>query len=188
MFGIGLPELLIILVIALIVFGPKKLPDLAKSLGKGIAEFKKVTDEFKSTVESDLSGIENEFKDVKKDLTEVASQAEIQVGSEAAPPEPRPFANPFAASSSLVEDQDVKKDLTEVASQAEIQVTSEAAPPEPQLFANPFMARRSLVEDREKGKVETAEISEIAPSTIPAAQVTSPPKEEDPATPTKEPV
>ena len=54
MFGIGLPELLIILVVALIVFGPKKLPDLARSLGKGMAEFKKATDDFKSSVDNDL--------------------------------------------------------------------------------------------------------------------------------------
>ena len=41
MFGIGFQEMLIILVVVLIFFGPKRLPDLAKSLGKGIAEFKK---------------------------------------------------------------------------------------------------------------------------------------------------
>jgi len=47
MFGIGMPELLLILGLALIVLGPKKLPDLAKTLGKGLAEFRRATDELK---------------------------------------------------------------------------------------------------------------------------------------------
>ena len=61
MFGIGMPEMLLILAIALIVIGPKKLPDLAKSLGRAMREFKKATNEFKETMH-----IDSEMEDVKK--------------------------------------------------------------------------------------------------------------------------
>jgi TatA/E family protein of Tat protein translocase len=47
MFGIGMPELLLILAVALIVLGPKKLPELARALGKGLAEFRRATEELK---------------------------------------------------------------------------------------------------------------------------------------------
>jgi TatA/E family protein of Tat protein translocase len=50
MFGLGMQELLVILVIALIVVGPKKLPEVAKSLGRGLAEFKRTADEVSSSL------------------------------------------------------------------------------------------------------------------------------------------
>ena len=50
MFGLGMQELLVILVIALIVVGPQKLPDVAKALGRGLAEFKRTTEEFSSSM------------------------------------------------------------------------------------------------------------------------------------------
>jgi sec-independent protein translocase protein TatA len=50
MFGLGMQELLVILVIALIVVGPKRLPEIAKALGRGLAEFKRTTDEFSSSM------------------------------------------------------------------------------------------------------------------------------------------
>ena len=64
MFGIGMPEMLLILAIALIVIGPKKLPDLAKSLGRALREFKKATSELKESIELD-----SELKEVKKSFT-----------------------------------------------------------------------------------------------------------------------
>jgi sec-independent protein translocase protein TatA len=62
--SIGMPEMLVILVIALIVFGPRKLPELGKSIGKSLAEFKRASNELKSTLEEEIR-IE-EQKTVKK--------------------------------------------------------------------------------------------------------------------------
>lgn len=52
--SIGMPEMLVILVIALIIFGPRKLPELGKSLGKSLAEFKRASNELKSTLEEEI--------------------------------------------------------------------------------------------------------------------------------------
>ena len=55
MFGsLGMPELIVIFVIALIVFGPRKLPELGRSLGRGIAEFKKATNDLQSSLENEI--------------------------------------------------------------------------------------------------------------------------------------
>ena len=55
MFGsLGMPEIIVILVIALIIFGPRKLPELGRSLGRGIAEFKKATNELQTTLEREI--------------------------------------------------------------------------------------------------------------------------------------
>ena len=55
MFGIGLPEILVILVVALIVVGPSKLPELAKSLGKALNEFRRMADEVKDTIQEEVN-------------------------------------------------------------------------------------------------------------------------------------
>ena len=76
MFGIGMPELLLILAIALIVIGPKKLPDLAKSLGRAMREFKKATNEFKETIQidEDLTDVKKAFDGLGEDIKDSISQ------------------------------------------------------------------------------------------------------------------
>lgn len=65
MFGIGMPELLLILALALIVIGPKKLPDIARALGRGLAEFKRATDEMKNTFNEEVRTVETRDKLLK---------------------------------------------------------------------------------------------------------------------------
>lgn len=52
--SIGIPEMLVIFVIALVVFGPRRLPELGRSLGKAIAEFKRATNELQNTLEEEI--------------------------------------------------------------------------------------------------------------------------------------
>jgi TatA/E family protein of Tat protein translocase len=70
MFGIGMPELLLILVVALVIFGPKKLPDLARSMGRALNEFKRATRDLKDTIdiEDDVKDIRKPFDDAGADL------------------------------------------------------------------------------------------------------------------------
>jgi TatA/E family protein of Tat protein translocase len=82
MFNIGLPELLIIVAIALIVFGPNKLPELAKAFGRAMREFKKATEEVKESFEAETKDLE-EFKHTLTDETLLADLAE-----QISPPEP----------------------------------------------------------------------------------------------------
>ena len=65
---LGFSEMLVIFIVALLVFGPKKLPELGKSLGKGIREFKKATEELKSSWEDQVKDITTPLNEVKSDI------------------------------------------------------------------------------------------------------------------------
>jgi len=88
MFNIGLPELLIIVAIALIVFGPNKLPELAKAFGKAMREFKKATEEVKESFEAETKDLE-ELKDTLTQENLLADLGEeITTPAETAPMTP----------------------------------------------------------------------------------------------------
>ena len=76
MFGVGGPELLIICVVALIVIGPKKLPEMLKSLGKGMAEFKRVGNDVKSTLDDEVNKAESDSRKQEVDAELARRKAE----------------------------------------------------------------------------------------------------------------
>ena len=90
MFGIGMPELLLILGLALIVLGPKKLPELARALGKGMAEFRRATDELKE----EFRQLERDTDDSAAAVTPAEEPAPAQeAAAEPVPHDPQPTPN-----------------------------------------------------------------------------------------------
>ena len=81
MFGLGIPELIVIFVIALVVFGPKKLPELGKSIGRAMAEFKKASEDFQDSVRAEMREVEREAS-VKEDIKRI--EASVQDVTKAA--------------------------------------------------------------------------------------------------------
>jgi len=68
MFDIGMPEMIVIFIVALLVLGPKKLPEVAKALGKGLAEFKKTLQDVKESVGDEFKESTSEIRDVVTDV------------------------------------------------------------------------------------------------------------------------
>src|SRR5262245_55378361 len=95
--NLGFSEMLIIFIVALLVFGPKKLPELGKSLGKGIREFRKATDELKSSWQDQVKDIQAPLNDVKKDIHDMGRDLQgdfyKHLESETSEQTPAPEAN-----------------------------------------------------------------------------------------------
>ncbi len=110
MFGLGMPEILLILAIALIVIGPKKLPDLAKTLGRAMGEFKRSAQDFKRSIDidttvTDIKDVEppegdGKLKEALKAANKEASEFERKTDDEyqdAVEPDPAQASEPVDA-------------------------------------------------------------------------------------------
>ena len=88
MFGLGVGEILLILAIALIFIGPERLPDLARSLAKGYAEFRRSFDEVKNTIEKDMRSlnVEEQLRQGKRNLDEIYKAPWAQEPGKLTPP------------------------------------------------------------------------------------------------------
>jgi len=115
MFGIGLPELIIIMVIALIVIGPNKLPDAARALGKGMREFRKATQDLKDSIDFD-EGIQ----DIKHELADTISGIDKSLNTEES-----------AEAKHTEEDKDSREDVSDEATrEPETSETDKTSPSE----------------------------------------------------------
>jgi sec-independent protein translocase protein TatA len=101
MFGsIGMPELVIILVIALIIFGPRKLPELGRSLGRSIGEFKKASNELRSTLEEEIR-----VEETKEQRAAIRAEQNSAIAAGAAtPPTPTPATPPATTATPPVDE------------------------------------------------------------------------------------
>ncbi len=87
MFGIGMPEMLLILAVALIIIGPKKLPELAKTLGRALGDFKRATNDLKDSIEIEtgFDEVRDNLSGAKDDLNASVTLADEAPATEAAP-------------------------------------------------------------------------------------------------------
>ena len=114
MFGIGMPELLIILGLALVILGPKKLPDIAKGLGRAMREFRKATDEMKESLQEETEEL-GQIKDTIVEEIDRAAESEEDVGDEAEEP-----AEPEKDSGATAEDAGAGKAVEDAGNTDEV--------------------------------------------------------------------
>src|ERR1700757_160526 len=89
---LSIPHMIVVFIIVLVVFGPQKLPELARGLGKLMAEFRKASTDFKSAFEEEMGDLERQAREVERKKAELLASS-----SAAAQPQPATLATPSGA-------------------------------------------------------------------------------------------
>ncbi len=76
MWNLGFPEIVIIFIVALVIFGPRKLPELGRSLGRGLSEFKRASNELKRTWEDEVEAVKHEVEVEQDELKQIQTDLE----------------------------------------------------------------------------------------------------------------
>ena len=89
--SIGVPEMIFVFVLALLIFGPRKLPELGRNLGKALTEFRRASNELRSTVEDEMRNLEKEAKEAERQVLEPdrsvsSAPAQVDSGESSVPP------------------------------------------------------------------------------------------------------
>ncbi len=116
--NLGMPEMIFIFLLALVIFGPKKLPELGQQLGKALAEFKKASNEFKNQLEVEMMNIELEERAKKQEAERAAADAQKILPTE------KPFDTVIVPAPGAV-----SREFSEPVSEPPAPVTEAALPP-----------------------------------------------------------
>ncbi len=158
MFGIGLPEMVIIVVIALIFIGPQQLPDVIRSVGRGLVQLKRATNDIRTTVQDEMTQIEKEL-DVKE-LKEVKDEVQNTIGNVSS------TFNPLGRTPSSGED------LEKLADRMEGKPAEQAEEKSPAAKAIAEAVQKQVAAREEAAETAAAEASTKAPDATPATEPT----------------
>ncbi len=155
MFGVGLPEMMIIAVVALVFIGPDKLPGVLRSIGKGLVQLKRATSDVRSTVQDEMNKIEDEIE--LKDVRESAQSFSNELGGVANKMDPLALSKMNSGEQlEKIADAIDKTDNNDSEDQSEKEITSIKLDPRelsPEDFSNPEI---STVEAKEKDSSESS--------------------------------
>jgi len=165
MFGLSFWELAMILVVALLVLGPKRLPGLAKSVGKGLRELRKASSDLRSAIEEPLEEVRKPLEDLRNDLADTVHNIEEEVEREArledgADKQPNPYEEAGAGEPTEVEDR--RREVEEMYAAA---------------------AREEVGGEREDGEAE--EVARAAQARAARAEEPAAPEDKEPTTPAR---